>query len=123
MESEKRLLLYFRENMRIILFLFHYLSLRLSVLFGLHLTANPLNLQWRWRQWNHNYLAQLRRMSKIQDKRLNKIDPHIIQLAPGKSLTSREFKAWMAEVAAIAIHNLEEMHKLDVLRREQLRKF
>jgi hypothetical protein len=33
-------------------FLFYYLKLRFTVAIGFHKTANPLYLEWRWKNWN-----------------------------------------------------------------------
>ncbi len=38
-----------------LLFLLYYCKLRLSLLIGLHQTANPLNIKWRWRNWQYRY--------------------------------------------------------------------
>ncbi|MDQ2746414.1 MAG: hypothetical protein M3T96_04035 [Acidobacteriota bacterium] len=37
--------------MTVILFSFYYVKLRLSILFGFHRTANPLDIKWRWQHW------------------------------------------------------------------------
>ena len=39
--------------MRIISFTIYYIKLRVGVFLGLHLTANPIDLRWRWHYWNH----------------------------------------------------------------------
>ncbi len=41
--------------MKVIKFALYYLKLRLSVLLGIHQTANPLSIAWRWNHWNHQY--------------------------------------------------------------------
>jgi hypothetical protein len=37
---------------RIILFLSYYCLFRLRVLLRFHHTSRPLNMRWRWRNWN-----------------------------------------------------------------------
>ncbi|MEJ7862987.1 MAG: hypothetical protein WKF90_15270 [Pyrinomonadaceae bacterium] len=37
--------------MKIILFAYYYLKLRLNVLLGVRRTSNPLSIKWRWRYW------------------------------------------------------------------------
>lgn len=34
-------------------FIFYYIKLRLTVIFGIHQTFNPLGLKWRWKHWQH----------------------------------------------------------------------
>jgi hypothetical protein len=41
--------------MKVFLFIIYYIKLRLRVLFGFHRTINPLNLVWRWHQWNYYF--------------------------------------------------------------------
>ncbi len=38
--------------MKAIFFFFYYSKLRIDVALGLHQTANPLNLKWRWYYFN-----------------------------------------------------------------------
>lgn len=33
-------------------FLAYYLRLRLAVMLGMHRTANPTGIAWRWRHWD-----------------------------------------------------------------------
>ena len=42
-------------NMNLILFSMYYCKLQLSVLLGIHKTANPLDLSWRWQHWKYKY--------------------------------------------------------------------
>lgn len=42
--------------MNISSFLFYYLKLRITVLFGFHKTANPLGLRWRWGHWKNTQI-------------------------------------------------------------------
>ncbi|HEX8738053.1 MAG TPA: hypothetical protein VF721_22155 [Pyrinomonadaceae bacterium] len=41
--------------MKIISFLSYYLKLRLRVSLGFHITANPVDLKWRWKYWKYRY--------------------------------------------------------------------
>ena len=38
--------------MKILRFTAYYCWLRLKIFFGMHLTANPTDLRWRWKYWN-----------------------------------------------------------------------
>ncbi len=48
--------------MNVILFSLYYGKLRLGVRLGIHQTANPLDLKWRWNHWQDKYR---RRRSRI----------------------------------------------------------
>lgn len=37
--------------MQVVLFSLYYCKLRLGAMLGVHRTANPLNLNWRWNYW------------------------------------------------------------------------
>jgi hypothetical protein len=39
--------------MNVLSFALYYIRLRTSVAFGFHYTAEPLDIRWRWHQWNH----------------------------------------------------------------------
>jgi hypothetical protein len=43
--------------MKKISFLFYYAKLLLSVACGVHRTANPLGVKWRWNFWQSKYAA------------------------------------------------------------------
>lgn len=45
-------------RMKVILFSIYYCKLQLSVLLGIHQTANPLSLNWRWKYWQSKYQRQ-----------------------------------------------------------------
>lgn len=47
--------------MQIILFSLYYVKLRLTVLLGIYRTSNPLDIKWRWKNWQHRNAAQRRR--------------------------------------------------------------
>ena len=47
--------------MNMILFWMYYCKLQLSVLLGIHQTANPLDWHWRWNHWQRNYHGQGKR--------------------------------------------------------------
>lgn len=44
-----------------ILFLLYYIKLRLSVAAGIHHTANPLDIKWRWNYWRNKRRIQQKR--------------------------------------------------------------
>ncbi|HEY0657771.1 MAG TPA: hypothetical protein VGD05_04825 [Pyrinomonadaceae bacterium] len=44
--------------MKVILFLFYYSKLLLSVMFGIHQTLHPLGLKWRWEFWKSKHTAR-----------------------------------------------------------------
>ncbi|MBA3631351.1 MAG: hypothetical protein H0W58_00840 [Acidobacteria bacterium] len=44
--------------MRAISFMFYYFKLLLGVLLGVHRTANPLSVKWRWDFWQHKYVTR-----------------------------------------------------------------
>ena len=47
--------------MKSISFLFYYSKLLLSVSLGVHHTANPLSVKWRWNFWKHKYASRRKR--------------------------------------------------------------
>ncbi len=47
--------------MNVILFSMYYCKLQLSVLLGIHKTANPLDWNWRWNHWQYKYHRQGKR--------------------------------------------------------------
>jgi hypothetical protein len=49
--------------MKTISFLFYYIKLLFDVSVGLHPTANPLNIKWRWKFWKQNYEFHHKRKS------------------------------------------------------------
>ena len=53
------------DVMRAVSFLFYYSKLLLSVLLGIHRTAHPLSVKWRWNFWQSKYTGRRgRRYSK-----------------------------------------------------------
>jgi hypothetical protein len=55
------------DVMKIILFSLYYLKLRLTLLFGIHRTANPIDIKWRYRYWINKNETRLRhRIQKQQ---------------------------------------------------------
>jgi len=46
--------------LKVLFFLNYYVQKRLSVLFKLHHTANPLTMRWRWNHFIHHYERQKR---------------------------------------------------------------
>jgi hypothetical protein len=47
-----------------ILFSFYYVGLRLGTFLTLHETANPLDIKWRWNNWQHRRFMQRRYRSR-----------------------------------------------------------
>jgi len=39
--------------MKVVSFLFYYSKLPVGVALGVHKTANPLGIKWRWNFWQH----------------------------------------------------------------------
>jgi hypothetical protein len=91
--------------MKINLFLGRYLKLRLNAHFGVRQTVHAFISRTRRGQWN-----------------LNKPNSNTVQESLNKGEIIYEFTNWMEEVATLAFNNLEEMHRMDTLRREEIGK-
>jgi hypothetical protein len=48
---------------KILQFVLYYLKKRVSVIFGLYQTRNPLDIRWRWNYWINNY-KEIRKKAK-----------------------------------------------------------
>ena len=52
--------------MQVILFSLYYVKLRLTVLLGIYRTSNPLDIKWRWKNWQ--YIRDVKRRRWFQKR-------------------------------------------------------